>query len=156
MKNIEILFNAERDELFDAIQPFQQEILNEFLTNTSNNYQEAINLWINASPSNTSYFGGAFQKKNLYSEMLMKELEKFFCDEEHYTDEKNKIKESTDRSTKYLIGVLSAAIGKTLGVAGTFIAPIIVLLLMSFGKMAVNAWCEMRKEQSNNSLSKIE
>jgi predicted PurR-regulated permease PerM len=55
-----------------------------------------------------------------------------------------------------LIGVLSAAIGKTLGVAGTFIAPIIVLLLMSFGKMAINAWCEMRKEQSNSSLSKIE
>jgi hypothetical protein len=41
---------------------------------------------------------------------------------------------------------MSAAIGKTLGAAGAFIAPVIVLLILSIGKMAVNAWCEMRKE----------
>jgi hypothetical protein len=41
---------------------------------------------------------------------------------------------------------MSAAIGTNLGIAGPFIAPVIVLLILSIGKLAINAWCAMRKE----------
>ena len=68
------------------------------------------------------------------------------CGAEQYEEDRKKIAESSDKSQQYIIGVMSAAIGKTIGAAGTFIAPVIVLLILSLGKMALNAWCEMRKE----------
>jgi hypothetical protein len=37
-----------------------------------------------------------------------------------------------------------------MGVTRTFIAPVIALLIMSMGKMRVNAWCAMRVEIKAN------
>lgn len=42
---------------------------------------------------------------------------------------------------------MSAAIGGSIGVAGVYIAPVIVLILLNIGKIVKNAWCEMMKEK---------
>lgn len=146
MEELAQIIQAEESELLSSIDNFQSEIIKAFLASTSNDYLESADYWLNASTANTAKFGGEPNTTKLYRDKLLEELEKFLCGDQQYEDDRNKIAESTDKSQKYIIGVMSAAIGKTLGAAGAFIAPVIVLLILSIGKMAINAWCAMRKD----------
>ncbi len=149
MEELSKIIQAEPEELLSSLDDFQAEILKIFLTTTSNNYLGSADKWLNATTANTAQFGGDPNRGKVYIEKLIDEVEKFLCGDELYEGDRKKIAESTDKSLKYIIGVMSVAIGKIIGVAGTFIAPVIVLLIMSFGKMAINAWCAMRKETRN-------
>lgn len=146
MEELTQLIESDQDTLLSSIDVFQSEIIKAFLAATSNDYLASADNWLNASTANTAKFGGEPNKAKIYRDKLLEELEKFLCGDQQYEDDRTKIAESTDKSQKYIIGVMSAAIGKTLGAAGAFIAPVIVLLILSIGKMAVNAWCAMRKE----------
>jgi hypothetical protein len=144
MEELNNILNSTDEVLLNSLPKFQSEIISSFIAQTNNDYIIAADLWLNSTPSNTAKFGGEEKKPVQYREMLIGEIEKFLCGDQSYNDDRNKIAESTDKSQKYIIGVMSTALGKTLGIAGTFIAPVIVLSLMSFGKMAINAWCKMR------------
>lgn len=146
MEELSQIIESDQDALLSSIDEFQSEIIKAFLVSTSNDYLASADNWLNASTANTAKFGGEPNKAKIYRDKLLEELEKFLCGDQQYEDDRKKIAESTDKSQKYIIGVMSAAIGKTLGAAGPFIAPVIVLLILSIGKMAINAWCAMRKE----------
>lgn len=157
MEELSNIIQSDQDALLSSIDDFQVEIIKSFLTSTSNDYLLSADNWLNANTANTAKFGGEPNKAKIYRDKLLEELEKFLCGDQRYEDDRKKIAESTDKSQKYIIGVMSVAIGKTLGAAGPFIAPVIVLLILSIGKMAINAWCAMRKETgstaSNSSLA---
>ena len=146
MKELTNIIQSNPSELLTSIDDFQAEILKTFLENTSNDYLTSADNWLNATTANTAKFGGEPGKAKIYRDKLLEELEKFLCGAEEYEEDRKKIAESSDKSKQYVIGVMSVAIGKTIGAAGTFLAPVIVLLIMSLGKMALNAWCEMGKE----------
>jgi len=146
MEELTNIIQSDPSELLTSIDDFQSEILKTFLENTSNDYLTSADNWLNATTANTAKFGGEPGKSKIYRDKLLEELEKFLCGAEEYEEDRKKIAESSDKSKQYVIGVMSVAIGKTIGAAGTFLAPVIVLLIMSLGKMALNAWCEMRKE----------
>jgi hypothetical protein len=146
MEELSNIIESDQDALLSSIDDFQAEIIKSFLVSTSNDYLVSADNWLNASTANTAKFGGEPNKAKIYRDKLLEELEKFLCGDQQYEDDRKKIVESTDKSQKYIIGVMSTAIGKTLGAAGPFIAPVIVLLILSIGKMAINAWCAMRKE----------
>lgn len=144
---IEDFTQLEPRELIGSLDNYQQEIVLALLKATNNNYLEAADKWLSASPSNTAKFGGDSSHSTIYREKVVEEIEKFLCgNEPSYEEEREKLKEQSDKSQKYIIGVLSTAIGSQLGVAGVFIAPVIVLVIISMGKICINAWCEMRKE----------
>lgn len=153
MEELDGILSGEKTELLNTIQPFQKDIIDSFLEQKNNDYLDAAELWLNSSPTNTAKFGTEQKKEKVYIDKLIEEIEKFLCGDERYNEEREKIAESGDQTQKYIIGVMSAAIGQTLGVAGTFIAPVIVLILLSFGKMAINAWCELRKEKKNTAAN---
>ena len=135
------------DDLISSLDNFQQEIVRTLLKVTNGNYLEVADKWLSASPSNTAKFGGEINRSVLYREKVVDEIEKFLCgNDSTYEEERRKLNIQSDKSQKYIVGVMSTAIGGQLGVAGTFIAPIIVLLVISMGKMCINAWCEMRRE----------
>lgn len=146
MEELTLIVKSNPEELLSSIDKFQSEIIYTFLQSSSNDYLVCADKWLNANVSNTAKFGGEQNKSRIYRDKIFEELEKFLCGDELYAEDRKKIADSTDKSQKYIIGVMSAAIGKTLGAAGTFIAPVIVLLIISIGKMAINAWCAMRKE----------
>jgi len=146
MEELTNIIQSDQDELLTSIDDFQADILRTFLEKNSNDYLVSADNWLNATTANTAKFGGDPSKAKIYRDKLLEELEKFLCGAEQYEEDRKKIAESSDKSQQYIIGVMSVAIGKSIGAAGTFIAPVIVLLLLSFGKMALNAWCEMRKE----------
>lgn len=134
-------------ELIKGLDNYQQEIVYALLKATDNNYLEAADKWLSASPSNTAKFGGDSSHSTIYREKVVEEIEKFLCGSDpSYEEERKKLNIQSDKSQKYIIGVLSTAIGTQLGVAGAFIAPVIVLIFISMGKVCINTWCEMRKE----------
>jgi hypothetical protein len=147
MNELDKLLASNADELLGSVDKYQMDILRDFLQTSSNDFLGSADKWLSASTANTAKFGGDSTKTKIYREKLFDELEKFLCGDQQYDDDRKKIADSTDKSQKYIIGVMSAAIGKTLGAAGAFIAPVIVLLILSIGKMAINAWCAMRTEQ---------
>jgi len=147
MKELSQLIQSDQVTLLLSIDDFQSDIIKAFLYSNSNDFLASADNWLNASTANTAQFGGEPNKAKIYRDKLIEELEKFLCGDKQYEDDRKKIAESSDKSQKYMIGVISSAIGKTLGTAGPFIAPVIVLLILSTGKMAINAWCEMRKDE---------
>ncbi len=147
MEELNNIIQSDQEQLLASIDDYQADIIKSFLSNTSNDFLQSADNWLNASPANTAKFGGEQNKAKIYRDKLLEELEKFFCGDQQYDDDRKKIADSTDKSQKYIIGVMSAAIGKSLGVAGPFIAPVIVLLILSIGKIAINAWCAMRKDE---------
>lgn len=150
MDELNDLMTSNKTELIGSLDGYQGEIINSFLDMSSGNYLVSVDKWLNANTANTVPFGGDSSKVKIYRDKLLDELEKFLCGDKSYEEDRKKIKASADKSKQYIIGVMSTAIGKTLGTAGTFIAPVIVLFLLSFGSMALNAWCEMRKEIKEN------
>jgi hypothetical protein len=146
MNELDKIMQLDEADLLLSIDDFQAEILKSFLELTSNDYLKSADYWLNANTANTAKFGGDPSRSQIYRDKLLEELEKFLCGDEQYEEEREKIAVSSDKSQKYIIGVMSIAIGNVIGAAGTFIAPVIVLLIMSLGKVALNAWCAMRKE----------
>ena len=150
MDELSKLLQSNETELLSSIDGYQEDIIKTFLSNNSNDYLKSADNWLNATTANTSKFGGEPNRAKIYRDKLLDEIEKFICGDHQYDDDRRKIADSADKSQKYIIGVMSASIGKILGAAGPFIAPVIVLLLLSFGKMATNAWCAMRKDLKNS------
>lgn len=146
MEELSKIIQSDQESLLLSIDDFQSDIIKTFLASTSNDYLSSADNWLNASTANTVKFGGEANKAKIYRDKLLEELEKFLCGDQQYEDDRKKIADSTDKSQKYIIGVMSSAIGNTLGAAGPFIAPVIVLLILSIGKMAINAWCAMRND----------
>ena len=114
---IEDFTQLEPRELIGSLDNYQQEIVLALLKATNNNYLEAADKWLSASPSNTAKFGGDSSHSTIYREKVVEEIEKFLCgNEPSYEEEREKLKEQSDKSQKYIIGVLSTAIGSQLGV----------------------------------------
>lgn len=146
---IDDFFLLDSDELIHGLEPYQQELVLNLLSAFDNDYMKTVDAWLQASPAQTAGFGGDPKKSNskLYREKVWEELEKFICGtDSSYDDDRKKISNHVEATENYIVGVLSVAIGTHLGVAGAFIAPIIVVLIMSLGKIGRNAWCSMRKE----------
>lgn len=147
---IEGLFELSNEELLSCLESYQQDLLKEVLKANDNDYLKTVDLWLMATPSQTVEFGGNPEKSKsrVFRDKLIEEIEKFVCGtDDTYTEDRKKIAENTDATQQYIIGVLSTAIGAHLGVVGVFIAPIIVIILMSFGKIGLNAWCSLQKEK---------
>lgn len=145
--DINQLVQLSPEEIIGGLESYQQDIVNALLKATDNNYIESADRWLSASPTNTVKFGGDSNHSSLYREKVIEEIEKFICgNDTKYEEERKKLSANSEKTQQYVIGVISTAIGGELGVAGAFIAPVIVLIIISISKMCINAWCEMRKE----------
>lgn len=142
----------DRETLISCLERYQQILVRDLIANTGGDFNKAADNWLSASPSNTAQFGGEHKRSSLFREKVFEEVEKFICgcDEGRYDNAREELSKQGDMTKEAIISLMSAAIGSTIGVAGAFIAPIIVLILLSIGQITKNAWCEMRKALKNN------
>lgn len=145
----------DRDTLISSLEVYQQKLVRDLIANTGGDYNKAADNWLSASPSNTAQFGGEHKRSSLFREKVFEELEKFICgcDDGRYDNAREELNKYGDMTKETIISVMSAAIGGTIGVAGAFVAPIIVFILLSLGQITKNAWCEMRKELKNSATA---
>lgn len=132
-------------EWLESIPKYQREIVRDLLEQTTP--EEAASIWLDSSIQNNSPFSSEGTNKK-YSEYVFKEIHKLLCGNPTYSEERNELNNILKKngSKEAIISCISAAIGSQLGLASAFVAPAVVLLLMTVGKVTVNAWCEMHQE----------
>jgi hypothetical protein len=143
----------EKEALISSLDGYQQELIIALIDNAKGDYKLAADNWLSASPSNTAQFGGEHNKSSVFREKVFDEFEKFICgcDDGRYANDRDKLNKQGDMAKEAIISSISASIGCYLGVAAAFIAPVIVLILLSTGKIFKNAWCETQKEMKMTS-----
>jgi hypothetical protein len=138
-------------EWLDALPNYQKSTIAELLE--TNPYESVAAIWLESSIGNNSPFGaGNPQGKKNYFNYLKKEFHKLMCGNPEYAAERkelNQLFEKNDTKTA-IISFISAIIGAKIGLAATFIAPAVVLLLMLISKTSVNAWCTMQTDANSN------
>lgn len=141
----------DRETLISCLEGYQQELVRALIDNNGGNYEKAADSWLSARPSNTVPFGGELNRSSLFREKIVEELEKFICgcDDGKYDNVREELNKQGDITKEAIISALSAVIGSTIGVSAAFIAPVIVMVVLGFGQISKNAWCEMRKELKN-------
>lgn len=139
----------EGDDLISCLDIYQQELVVALIENAKGDYKMAADNWLSASPSYTYKFGGDSNHSSVFREKIFDEVEKFICgcDDGRYDKDREELNKQKDLSKGAIISFLSACIGHYIGVAGAFIAPVLVLIFLSTGKIVKNAWCEMMKEK---------
>ena len=135
------------EEQISSLEQYQYDLIKQLLNNSQGDYLLAADQWLSANISQTVVFGGEGNKKNIFRDKLFEEIEKFICgcDDGRYDKEREELGNNADYAKETIISVISAAIGAQLGVAGAFVAPAIVLIFQSLGKIVINAWCEAQK-----------
>lgn len=141
----EFLAQSEQ-EMLGCLEPYQQELINELLCITKGDRLAAADKWLNSNMSQTVVFGGE-KKHSVFRDKFFEELEKFICgcDDGRYEAERKELLETSTKGKEAILYAISAAIGAQMGVAGAFVAPALVLIFQSTGKIVINAWCETQK-----------
>lgn len=143
---LEVFLAQSEQEMLSCLEPYQQELVNELLRTTKGDCLAAADKWLNSNMSQTVAFGGE-KKHSVFRDKLFEELEKFICgcDDGRYEAERKELQETSTKGKDAILCAISGAIGAQIGVAGVFVAPALVLIFQSIGKIVINAWCETQK-----------
>lgn len=153
MDDFESLFK-EPTAWIDSLPRYQKDIVSQLLS-SGKTPEEAAEAWLSATPQDT-YPLGVERGRKLFLEMVINELEAFLCGDPKYNNDRskfNKLLKDSGTVHAYCVGGISIAIAPVIGTSGAVLAPVIALLLMSLGKVTVNAWCNMRKELKGTALN---
>lgn len=133
--------NLELDEWIEVLKPYQRKIVIELVDKYG--LEEAIDRWIVSSgPINTVKFGGnKDSSKHKFTELYKIEINKFLCGHPDYLEYRAEFSKHNEAIKLGIVSTITSIISPKLGVAGTVLAPLIVLSLSLFGKMGMNAYC---------------
>ena len=80
----------------------------------------------------------------------MDEVEAFLSDDERYEENRLAILKESGATQTYIVGVISSALAQHLGTTAGFLAPVVVIVLLTAAKIGINAGLAMRKEKKQN------
>lgn len=129
----------------EALPPYQKNVINQ-LYEAEEDYEIVAKKWLTASPANTVPFGVEKQHSVFY-EKVLDEIELFLRKDKKYEEQCNQLLQNTSCLQTVVVSALSAALGSTMGVAASFLAPVIVIILGIIGHIGVNAWLDKREEE---------
>ncbi|MDU7439469.1 MAG: hypothetical protein E7L05_02585 [Clostridium sp.] len=145
MEILNNLINDSTSSWIDALPTYQKNKINELLEKGYST-TEVAELWLSASPKNIAPFGTE-KGNNIFLEKIKEEFEGLLCGDSKYDSYRSKLSNEVTLSKGYVIGFISSAIAPFVGTSGTFIAPIVALLLVGMRKVTLNAWCKCCKEK---------
>jgi hypothetical protein len=150
-KTIEELLLDNPSEWINGLPAFQRETIDALLT-SGLSYEDAAKSWASTTTENTFGFSasGSVGKKGAFVENLKHEIRKFLCGDKKYKTERDGLFGQKGLARTYIVTQIAVSISPHISVASTVISPIVALLLASFGKIALNAWCSL-DEQAQSS-----
>lgn len=144
----EELYNHDMDYWLRALPQYQIKIIEQLYSQDSG-YEEVVNKWLQAFPYDTVPFGTEQNQKVFYNKFL-DEIEAFLRGDERYKSESDALLKNSSCIQTIVVSAISSAIGVKLGIAATFIAPAVVVVLGIIGKMGINAWLAKRECERKN------
>jgi hypothetical protein len=144
------LLNDDPNQWLDCLPAYQKTSVQELLA--KNSADEVAAKWLTASFASTFAFGAQVNpNSSVFREKLKEELEAFLCGSPKYNAERKQFLSLSKDGRTYLVGALSVAIAPHLGASAVFLAPAIILLLYSFGKVSIRAWCSVQEQARSKS-----
>ena len=127
-----------------------EQLLKEGLT-----FDQIAQNWLSASAANTYLFSAINPAgmKDAFLDNLRKEIRAFLCGNNKYKKEREGLFGEKGLARAYVVSAMAVAIAPYLNVAATVIAPVVALLLASFGKITINAWCASQENDPNDSTA---
>lgn len=145
MTDISEIFEVDPASWIDTLSPYQRNLINQLYEQT-NDYEEVANQWLSATiPSNVPF--GTQKKPSIFFEKVLDEIEAFFSGDEKYKDNRLAILKESGVVQSYIVGAISIALAPILGASAAFLAPVIAIVLLTIGKIGLNAWLAARKEK---------
>lgn len=134
------------NDLIDILDNYQKEIILELLQ--TKNEEEILDIWINVSGTDfTSKFGG--NQKDDFLKNFKTEFNKFVLEDEKYNEEIKEFKSYANATKIFIVSFLTDLFSKVIGVSSVVVTPLVVLSLGIIGKIGLNAYKEMIKENDN-------
>ncbi|WP_375185274.1 hypothetical protein [Pseudoalteromonas sp.] len=131
----------EIDAWVDTLKPYQRTSLQHLIS--ANSEEEAAKIWLTSNGATaTKQFGGIGGTDGEFWDRFKSEFKAFICGDEKYLSERNKLSSQAPIANAMFVGVISGAIGSTLGFAASLLAPAVAIMLYLVGKVGVNAYCE--------------
>ncbi|WP_163938652.1 hypothetical protein [Paraferrimonas sp. SM1919] len=124
----------------DTLKTYQKDSINTLIA--KNGEEEAAKLWLGANGvATTKQFGGSGSSEPFW-DRFVSEFRNFICGHEKYESERQQLSSQAPIANAMFVGVISGAIGSTLGFAASLLAPAVAILLFLVGKVGVNAYCK--------------
>lgn len=123
----------------------------EQLLGEGQSFEQIAQNWLSAAAANTYRFSAVNPagKKDAFLDNLRKEIRAFLCGDNKYKKERDGLFGEKGLARTYVVSAMAVAIAPYLNVAATVIAPVVALLLASFGKITINAWCASQESVSD-------
>ena len=150
MTDLNEIFVVSPESWLDALKPYQRNIIDTIYSETKD-YEEVANRWLasNGVPNNESF--GTKKNSSIFFEKVLDEVEAFFSGDEKYKDSRLAILKESGVVQSYIVGELSIALAPVLGASAPFLAPVIAIVLLTIGKIGLNAWLATRKAKREKS-----
>lgn len=134
------------EEWIEVLEPFQQDLLNSILAEHTED--EALEIWLQVSgPDHTKTFGGKGIKD--YLKNFKAEFDKLLLGDKKYSEKIREFNEHTNITKFFVVSFLSSVLSESLGVVSAVIAPLVVLVLGTVGKIGLNAYRNVIREKEN-------
>ncbi|EOP16266.1 MULTISPECIES: hypothetical protein [Bacillus] len=153
MNNVDYLIEISADQWLNVLPQYQKRIVTRLIEKNEDVEIAAIQ-YLNLGISDTAPFS-ASGTKNIFIDKIKLEFERFLCGDQKYENERQKLSAELKPGHTLIVSTLSSAISVYVGASAAYLAPIIVLLLMSVGKVSINAWCEICMEKRKNVSSEL-
>lgn len=145
MNDISEIFNVDPNSWIDSLRTYQKNIINQ-LYSQINDYEAVANKWLTATiPMNIPF--GTQKNSSVFFEKVLDEIEAFFSGDEKYKDSRLEILKESGVVQSYIVGGISIALAPVLGTSAPFLAPVIAIVLLTIGKIGLNAWLATRREK---------
>lgn len=131
------------DDWFAALKPYQVNALKTFMADQD--ALKAAELWLTTigNPNIVGFGGvdGGNSNTKPYWDKFKDECRKFICNDSVYVEERKELLAHNPISKELMISIMSGAIGASMGAAGAAIAPAVVMVLYTIGKIGKGAYC---------------
>ncbi len=151
---IDALFAGDPSEWLSCLPNYIKPSVEELLRQ-GKSFTDAAQVLLAARAEHTHPFGAPSPQKdgNLFLQNLVQEIENFLCGDSRYESERTKLFGESGLVKTYVVSAISVAIAPALGVSAVVLSPAIALILASFGKITISAWCASRKQAKQNATS---
>jgi len=154
--SLDSLFENDPIEWIRELPEYQRDSIETLISN-GESFEEIAQIWINASAENTYRFSSSPVGENAaFLENIKREVRCFLCGDEKYEKERDGLFGEKGLVKVYVVSAMAVAIAPHLSVAAVAISPLIALVIASFGKITVNAWCASYHDDNSSSPPTIE
>lgn len=148
MDVIDTLLNDEPSKWIDALEAYQKNVISKLLE-TGDSPSVIAEKWLGYATANTYQFGVQKTSAILLGN-LKKEILKFLCGAPEYEEDRKDLAKSRNLTRDYVIGLISSVIAAKVGISYVFLAPVVAVVIFSFGKCTLNAICSTFSEDGED------